>query len=242
MKLKFSVITPSFQHGDFIEDTIKSVIEQNYDDYEHIIIDAVSTDDTINILKKYHHLKWVSEKDFGPANAINKGFRMANGDILSWLNSDDYYDKGVFAKISEIFANNPEIDIIFGNLTVVDKQKRVLHVDKTEKFNLNYLLNQNADVIRQPSSFFRKKIFDKVGPLNEDLKLVFDYELFIKMLKYANPLFIDCNLSFYRDYPETLTRKNIKKQAVEIYNVARKNGGKLFSRLNYTNLKKYFIS
>ena len=238
MGSKFSIITPSLNQGRFIRDTIESVLSQNYLNFEHIIIDGGSNDDTINILKEYSHLKWISEKDNGPSNAINKGFKMASGDIFNWLNSDDYYDKNVFQTVDKFFSENNTVNLLFGNLTIVDIKGKVLFKDKTHKITKNYLVNISADVVRQPCSFFTSDLFKKVGGLDEDLSLVFDYDLFLRMLDFTKSDYINMNLAFYREYPATLTRKNISKQAKEIFKVSRKHGGNIISKLNYTNMKK----
>jgi glycosyltransferase involved in cell wall biosynthesis len=239
--LKISVITPSLNQGKYINDTIDSVLKQNYTNFEHIVIDGLSNDNTLAILKSYKHLKWISEKDDGPANAINKGIRLADGDIITWLNADDYYDLDVFNCVNDFFTSTPDISFLCGNLTYVDENKNILFEDKTVNFDFNYLIDISADVVRQPSTFFTKNILSRTGFLNEELKLVFDYELFIRMLKITKPFFVNKNLSFYRDYKNTLTRKNLRKQAFEIFNVSRKFGGKFFSSLNKQNLKKLII-
>jgi glycosyltransferase involved in cell wall biosynthesis len=236
--LKISVITPSLNQGKYINDTINSVHNQSYSNFEHIIIDGQSKDGTIDILKSYKHLKWISDKDNGPANAINKGFRLADGDILTWINADDYYDADVFSFISEFFTEYKDVNFLSGNLTYIDEYRNILFKDKTYNFDYNYLISVSADVVRQPSTFFTKKILSEIGLLNESLRLVFDYDLFVRMLKIYKPFFIDRNFAFYRDYKNTLTRKHLRRQAFEIYKVSRKNGGKLFSNLNKQNLKK----
>jgi len=236
--LKISVVTPSLNQGRFIRDTIESVLSQNYNNFEHIIVDGGSTDDTLNILKEYSHLNWISEKDKGASNAINKGLKIADGEIITWLNSDDYYDSGVFDLVNTIFSGNGELDFLSGNLTYVDENKKILFEDETYNYDYKYLINYSADVIRQASIFFTKRLFLKTGYLDEDLKIVFDYELFIRMLKITNPYFVNKNFAFYRDYGNTLTRKNLRKQAFEIFKVSGKFGGKLFSKLNRQNIKK----
>jgi len=107
--MKISIITPSLNQGRFLKECIESVLCQNYENFEHIIIDACSTDNTLDVLSKYHHLIWISEKDKGQSDALNKGLDMASGDIIGWLNADDYYCPDTFNKISKIFNNNHKI-------------------------------------------------------------------------------------------------------------------------------------
>ena len=242
MNLKFSIVTPSYNQGEFIKECIESVLSQNFENFEHIIIDAGSTDSTIDILKEYKHLKWISEPDSGPAEAISKGFKLASGNIFSWLNSDDYYDKDVFNTINEVLSERNEINFLIGNLTFVNRDKEIIFADKTHNYTRDYLLNVSADVIRQPCSFFSSDLYIKSGGIDKDLKLVFDYDLFIRFLNIVPGYFIEKNFVFQRDYPETLSRRFVRRQAIEIFKVSRKNGGNLLTRLNRKNLKKYLFN
>lgn len=226
--MKISIITPSLNQGEYINDCIESVLNQNYENFEHIIVDAVSSDSTLSVIAKYSHLKLISEKDNGPAEAINKGFKAATGDIVAWLNADDFYDENVFHTVARKFIENSKLNYLYGNLTFVDADKKILLKDKTKKVNFNSLVNCSPD-IRQPCSFFKKDIINKVNYLNENLKLVFDYDLFIKLTKVTQPEYIDMNFTFYRDHAKTLTRKNVRKQSMEIFKTARSHGGKLFT-------------
>ena len=113
--MKLSILTPSYNQGDFIEKNINSVMNQDWDDIEHIILDGGSTDNTLSILKKYPHLKWVSEPDEGQADALNKGLQMASGDIVGWINSDDYYEANIFREVITIFENEP-VKWVIGNI------------------------------------------------------------------------------------------------------------------------------
>jgi len=226
--MKFSIITPSLNQGEFIKDCIESVLSQNYNNFEHIIVDGGSTDNTINIIKNYSHLKLLTGSDSGPASAINRGFKVASGDILAWLNCDDYYDSNVFEKILNVFKSNLNVKFVYGNLTFVNKEKKIVKRDKTKRFNFNSLINISPD-IRQPCSFYKKGLVEQVQYLNENIKIVFDLDFFIKMSKISEPYYIDENLAFYRDHDSTLTRVNIRKQGWEIYKVCRKYNAKLFT-------------
>lgn len=238
MDLKFSIITPTLNQGRFIRDTIESVLNQDYQNFEHIVIDGGSADDTINILKEYPHLKWISEKDCGPASAINKGFSIAIGEIFAWLNSDDYYNENIFYEINSFFENDNDCEFLFGNLTFINESRKILLRDKTQTPSVDFFVHKSADFLRQPCTFFRKSLLEKTGPLDESLGLVFDYDLFIKMLSITNPIYIDKNFAFQRMYDSTLTKKNLTKQAKEIYKISRKNGAKLFDSIVYKSIIK----
>ena len=237
---KISIITPSFNQGRYIRDTIESVLNQDYDNWEHIIIDGGSTDETKTILKEYSHLKWISEKDMGPANALNKGFNMADGDVFAWINADDYYDKNIFRKIADIFSGNA-IDILFGVVTFIYPETGLKDPQIMKEIQLNDLIHNSADSIRQSGVFFTRDLFNKVGGLDENLELVFDYDLFIKMLKTGNKKNINFNIAYQRMYKETLTKRNLNTQALEIFKVSRKNGARLTDMIMLKSVLRKFL-
>lgn len=240
-KLKISIVTPSYNQGNFIEKTIKSILNQNYENFEHIIIDGGSTDNTIEIVKCYKHLKWISEEDSGQANALNKGFALATGDIFAWLNSDDYYEVNIFNTVSEYFENHSDCDFLYGDITYVNKYDEKLFEISGDEINYNSLL-KNPDLIRQPSFFWRREIFYKFGGIDESLNLVMDYDLFLKFTKIKKPCYIKKNFSYYRIYDETKTHSNRKKQAIEILKVMIKNKPLLSFSMLWFIVKRYFGS
>ena len=123
-KIKISIVTPSFNQGKYIQDAIESVLNQKHKNFEHIIIDACSEDQTIEILKKYPHLKWISEPDKGQSDALNKGFNKATGDIIGWLNADDIYLPNTFNIISKSL-NDKAIDAVYGNYNFIDVSGKI---------------------------------------------------------------------------------------------------------------------
>ena len=198
MSLKFSIVTPSLNQGKFITDCIESVLNQEYANFEHIVIDGGSKDQTLQILNNFKHLTWISEKDNGCAEAINKGFKIASGDILTWLNSDDYFEPNIFNSINNIFQTLSETEMVSGSITIVDENKNIIFKDKTQYLTKEILVHKNADLVRQPSTFFRRGLLERVGPLDEKLKLTFDYDLFIKMLSLTKPFYIEDNFAYQR--------------------------------------------
>ncbi len=216
--MKISIITPTLNQANFIEDTILSVKSQHYPDFEHIIVDGGSTDGTIEILKKYPHVKWISEKDSGQSNAINKGFRMATGDILAWLNSDDYYEKDVFPIIAEYFEKNAGCSFLYGDITYVDENGKMLGRISGDQMRYAELV-KNPDLVRQPSCFWRKEVLQIVGFLNENLHLVMDYEYLLRIGKRYGFGYLNRNISYFRSYGGNKTSRLNKEQLRELQKV-----------------------
>ncbi len=185
--MKISIVTPSYNQGGFLEQTIQSVLGQGYPDLEYIIMDGGSTDNSTDIIKQYepHLTYWQSTRDNGQADAINKGFARATGDILCWLNSDDMYLPGTLEAVSRYLSEKDEdtLQIVFGNclhMNMINRKEAfgsdVVHAYETHDILLN-------DFIIQPSSFWTRKTFEKVGPLDEDMNYGFDWDWFIRAEK-----------------------------------------------------------
>lgn len=179
---KISIVTPSYNQGRFIEQTIRSVLLQNYPNLEYIIIDGGSNDNTVEIIKKYEPwIKyWVSEKDLGQSNAINKGIEKCEGDIFAWLNSDDYYEKVSFKKIASLFkSDNP--DIIIGSCRFNDEIKKE---EKIIDFRLRKSLEETIALvlINQPAVFYKMDVVKKTGKLDEKLHCVMDQDFWKRYL------------------------------------------------------------
>ena len=187
--LKISVITPSFNQGKFIEQTIQSVLNQNFPNFEHIIVDGGSTDGTIEILKKYPHLKWISEKDKGQSDALNKGFRLATGEIIAWINSDDWYEPDTFFAIGKFFEENQYKNIVMGDCNLVDENgkifDRVINYERGFEELKNYRVSRSIPT--QPAIFFKKKLLEEFGMLDIHLKYVMDYDLWMRFAKNRKP-------------------------------------------------------
>jgi glycosyltransferase involved in cell wall biosynthesis len=177
--MRFSIVTPSYNQARFIERTIQSVLQQRYPDFEHIIIDGGSTDGTVEILKKYSHLRWKCESDRGQADAINKGLRMATGEILAWINSDDYYLPGVFERVAKAYNDVRKPDIILGDVLVVGEQGRVIGRRRALPYDRNMLL-LGTNYIQQPAVFFTRRALEKAGYLDETLHYALDWDLWLR--------------------------------------------------------------
>jgi glycosyltransferase involved in cell wall biosynthesis len=195
-----SIVTPSFNQGDFIEETILSVLEQNYPMMEHIIVDGGSTDKTIDILKKFSHLTWISEIDGGQSDAINKGFRMAKGEILAWLCSDDIMKPHVLVEVGE--AINPALGryVVVGRSEWIDEKGKVLnpHPFFGSRDHRQMVRFWKYHPLPQPSVFFHRKVFEEFGPLSIDESLAMDYDFWLKISQRYFFYSIDSVFSQYR--------------------------------------------
>ncbi len=189
---KISIITPSFNQGHFIEDAIRSVMDQDYPNFEHIIFDNCSTDNTKDIVKRYPHVRFFSEPDEGQSDALNKGFLKATGEILGWLNADDYYMKGSFEKINATFNNYP-IDAIYSNVRFVNEQNQFIRNLKSHR-PLKWL-SLIYTFIQSTSFFFKKQIIDSNILIDTTLEYSMDKDFFTRLLysgykfKYVNDYF-----------------------------------------------------
>lgn len=254
--MKISIVTPSLNQGRFIEETIKSVISQEGDfELEYIIIDGSSSDETIKIIKKYEKLiktkkikpkckkltfKWLSENDSGQSQAINKGFRIASGEIINWICSDDLLEKNSLREISNFFKKNETAKIVFGNSNKIDQSGRTLKTFYGRNFTRKELITRwegyfgNYEII-QPSLFFKKELLNEFGYLNEKTHFAMDYEWWLKANKKYRFYYIDKILSSARFYPETKSVKNEKEtmQAIMKFSKRYWNEDPIRYRLSY---------
>jgi glycosyltransferase involved in cell wall biosynthesis len=199
MAPKFSVVTPSYNSGRYIDRCIKSVQSQKYLDFEHIIIDGSSTDETINILKSYEHLNWLSEPDQGEIEAVNKGLKMVTGDIIIWLNTDDYLLENTFENVNKIFDSSPETHVIYGHAYIVNEQDQITHEKRVEpNIDLPQLMRWwlgNKGLPHQSSIFFSRHALEVTGAINQNLHFSADLEYWIRLTRKFKFKFIDKFLS-----------------------------------------------
>ncbi len=184
-----SIITPSFNQAEYIEETIDSVLSQGYPNLEYIIVDGGSTDGSVEIIRKYekHLAWWVSEKDRGQSHAINKGLERATGDILAYLNSDDYYLPGAFQAVAELHRANPDAGLLHGRCRRVDEHGHTLGSQFGRFDSPEDLLNvwevwwRKRQVV-QPEVFWTRAASNRVGLLREDLHFIMDYDYWLRIV------------------------------------------------------------
>jgi glycosyltransferase involved in cell wall biosynthesis len=223
---RITVVTPSFNQGRFIERTIQSVVNQKLDaELEYIIVDGGSTDETLGILEKYkHRLFYISEPDQGMADALNKGFARATGDVLAWLNSDDIYLPGTLQNITDHFTLYPEHQWVYGHCRMIDEEDREVRrwitkykLLKSKSFSYSRLLVENF--ISQPAVFFKRDLLAEAGPVDTDLPTAMDYDLWLRMGRLSEPGVVQCFLAAFRVHKLSISARQYRRQFQEQYEI-----------------------
>lgn len=208
---RFSVVTPSFNQGQYLEETIRSVLLQDYPNLEYIIIDGGSEDNSIEIIKKYEKfLKyWVSEKDRGQSHAINKGFSHSTGELMGWINSDDTLKPGALRIVSELIGNMKEPAWVVGVCELTDSNGSFLDYRKPNQISYKSILNWLDNWFAQEATFWNRSIWNIVGELDESLFYCLDVDLWMRMIAVAKPKTTSAILATYRYHKDA---KCIKSQ------------------------------
>ena len=235
---KISVITPTLNQASYIEQTIQSVLTQDYPNLEYIILDGGSTDGTQQILAKYDkYLMWKSEPDAGQIDAINKGLRNASGEIVAYLNSDDLYAPGSLLKVGNFFQQNPEASILTGKCQNINQQgKDTRSIITAYK---NFWLSLKCDnllhivnYVSQPATFWQKSLLSEIGYFNPAFRFAMDYDFWLRVIKHHRFVYLDEYLAKYRIYPTSITGSNSKNQFLEEYEISAIHSPFLFKNLH----------
>lgn len=222
-----SIITPSYNQGKYLEQTIQSVLTQEYADIEYIVIDGGSDDGSVQIIKNMGVQKqasashkidhWVSEKDKGQADAINKGFAKANGDIIAWLNSDDYYLPNTISQVVKTFEENPDVVLVYGDMLAVDENGKTFNILNYKQLTLEDLIC--FQIIGQPAVFFRKSALQKTNGLNLDFHFLLDHLLWIELAQHGKILHVNQTWSAARYHAEAKNRAKATEFGEEAFRI-----------------------
>ena len=214
MVLSFVIVTPSYNQSNYLSDCLRSV-EQQTAPHTHIVVDNLSQDGSQKILKdfseqsRHDSFQYISEKDTGQSSAINKGWQMAQGDIYSWLNSDDILCPNALKLVSEAFQQHPEVDFIYGDCQYIDPQGNLLGLYHAEPFDFIKLVSNAESTIPQPACFIRADALRRTGPLREDLHYVMDLDLWLRLGANGKGLYIQHTLACLRLHDQAKSIKHL---------------------------------
>jgi glycosyltransferase involved in cell wall biosynthesis len=231
-------VTPSFNQGRYIEETIRSVLSQDYPHVEYLIVDGGSTDSTLDTIKKYQHQLawWVSEKDQGQTDAINKGFARAQGDVLAWINSDDTFEPGAFTAAMTYLKDHPSVGMVYGDCNYLDESGAV--IGKFHAAQTSYrLLRQGYTHIPQQTMFFRAELWRQVGPLDPSFYFAMDYDLWTRIAARAPIQYISQTWANFRLHTAGKTVLADERCWPEMIRVHYRDGGSPFSII----VAKYYL-
>ncbi len=208
---KISIVTPSYNQANFIEQTIRSVLLQGYPNLEYRIMDGGSTDGSVEVIRKYERWlsSWVSESDRGQSHAINKGFQRTDGDILNWLNSDDYLLPGALDHVAAARTAQPQAGAWCGACLIVDllsKGRQTQSVHRPRRLDIEGIADWGKNYFLQPGCFFSRSAWERCGPLEEDLHYVMDFDLWLKIARFAGLCAMDHVLAAANIHGEAKTR------------------------------------
>jgi len=212
--MKISIVTPTYNSERYVQQTLDSIHNQSYKNIEHIVVDGLSTDKTLDIVKSYPLIKWISEKDNGQSDAINKGFGMATGDILAWQNADDIYCENALQIVVDFFIKHPEVDVVYGYYQLIDSESNWI-CDVYPIAWSKWLFAHGRFVPLQPTVFWRREVSDKVGVLDEKLHYCMDVDFFARAVKHGFCFArIPAMLGAFRVHTESKTQNKSNEKKV----------------------------
>jgi len=238
-----SIVTPSFNQARYLEDTIRSVLDQDHPHLEYIIVDGGSTDGSQEIIKKYANRLawWVSEKDQGQTDAINKGFARAKGDVLAWLNSDDTYAPGAVSSALALLQANPKSGLVYGDTNFIDENGRILGAFPAAQTDYKRLRRGYVHIPQQ-AAFFRADIWKQLGPLDTSFFFAMDYDLWVRIASVSQLLYTHQLWANFRLHTQGKTVVADQRCWPEMLRVHYRDGGTWFSILAAKYLLRKLIA
>jgi glycosyltransferase involved in cell wall biosynthesis len=231
---KISIVTPSYQQCRYLERTLESVHSQQYRNLEHIVIDGGSTDGSVEVIRNYESRLtfWCSEKDKGQSDAINRGLRMATGDVLGWLNSDDTLAPNALHRIGKYYATHPEADLLYGHTHVIDADDRVMRRLVAIPTNAHELIRFTRDVWSQPGTTWRRRLQERIGVLDETLHFAMDGDFWIRAALNGTIRFVPEHFGNLRWHEQTKTSSAREKFIADHRELDRRYGAMRRDPLN----------
>ena len=227
-----TVVTPSYNQADYLEETIRSVLNQSYSYLEYIIVDGGSTDGSVEIIRKYSDKLawWISEPDQGQTDAINKGFTKANGDILAWLNSDDTYLEGAISEAVDYLEANPEVGMVYGDANLINDDGNILGRFPARQTDFRKLMRGFVHIPQQ-AAFFRAQLWHQVGPLDPTFYFAMDYDLWVRLSQLSTLHYHPRLWANFRLHGGAKSLEADDRCWPEMVRVHRREGGNRFSWL-----------
>ena len=226
-----SIVTPSFNQSPYLEETIRSVLGQTYERIEYILIDGGSTDGSQEIIRRYSDriAYWVSEKDKGQTDALNKGFKVAHGDIFAWLNSDDLYHPHAVEEAVAYLMDHPQVGVVYGDLDFVDENSQVIGQFPAAQTDLKRLRRGYVH-IPQPATFFRGELWHQVAPLDDRFYFAMDYDLWVRLARLTEFKYLPGKRwASFRLHSDAKTIRADERCWPEMLRVHYRDGGSFFS-------------
>jgi glycosyltransferase involved in cell wall biosynthesis len=227
-----SIVTPSYNQSRYLEQTIQSVLDQDYHHIEYIVIDGGSTDGSVEIIDRYVNrlAYWVSESDEGQTDAINKGFNRARGEIFAWINSDDLYQPGAIAEAVAYLTDHPEVGMVYGDANFIDEAGRVIGRFPAAQTSY-HRLRQGYVHIPQQSAFFRARLWKMVGPLDPTFYFAMDYDLWVRIAALTPIRYHPVTWAAFRLHDDAKSLAAAERCWPEMIRVHRRLGGSIFSMI-----------
>jgi glycosyltransferase involved in cell wall biosynthesis len=223
---RVSVVTPSYNQAPFLEATLRSVLLQGYPDLEYIVVDGGSVDESTEILRRYEPwlTDWVSERDEGQSQAINKGFERTTGEVLAWLNSDDLYEPNALARMAQYLADTPDCALLYGRGWNIDEEGlKTGSCDWIRPFDRRLFLSSNF--ILQPAAFWRRWLWEQAGELDVSYHWAMDWDWLIRATALTQPHYLPVALASWRTHPGIKTVSGGEARRAEIVEISRRHGG-----------------
>ena len=231
MAVSVSNITPTRNQAAYLEQTIRSVLTQVWPGLEYVIVDGASTDGTVEILRRYgDRLRWISEPDRGQADAINKGIRITRGEIVAYLNSDDFYELDAVRRVVEVFESDPGVDLVYGDCYYQDDRQGIRKVERSKPATAEDLLRV-GNVIGQPAAFFRRQALERAGLFDERYTFALDFDMWVRLLRGGRARHLPVPLATFRVHAESKTVTQQARATEELLDILARHGGRRWSPL-----------